>query len=209
MDVSTSSVICRFQYSGRALALVGALALAALFLVAITPGPPVLRALAAGWIVGTALAAAFRLPGSGRRGPRALVLRAGGGIVVRSAAGEWQPGELRGEMMAWCRANLADERKDGETEEQFLYKTRKKAIGPFKRELWDLPDGAAGEIAGHLRDKFGFLFDQLKIRGTRALVERFVHPVAAHRPLPEALGGGGKVGAVAGAAVFEDDGSGE
>ena len=119
------------------------------------------------------------------------------------------PADLRERMMTWCVDNCADERKEGQTEEQFLYKTRKKAIGPFKREVWDLPDAAAGEIAGHLRDKFGFLFDQLKIRGTRALVERFVHPVAVHRHLPEALGGGAKVGAVAGAAVFEDDGSGE
>ena len=49
------------------------------------------------------------------------------------------PADLHAEMMAWCVANCADERKDGETEEQFLYKTRKKAIGPFKRRLWELP----------------------------------------------------------------------
>ena len=42
------------------------------------------------------------------------------------------------EIYAWCEANAADERKDGQTEEQFLYTTRKKAIGPFKRQLWDL-----------------------------------------------------------------------
>ena len=36
--------------------------------------------------------------------------------------------------------NAADERKDGQTEEQFLYTTRKKAIGPYKRALWELPD---------------------------------------------------------------------
>jgi len=112
-------------------------------------------------------------------------------------------------MMDWVRENLADERKEGQTEEQFLYTSRKKAIGPFKREVWDLPDGAADEIAGHLRDKFGFLFDQLKIAGTRAVVDRFVHPVPVHRALPVALGGGARVGAVAGAGVFEDDGSGE
>ncbi|HET8776411.1 MAG TPA: class II fructose-bisphosphate aldolase, partial [Candidatus Limnocylindria bacterium] len=75
------------------------------------------------------------------------------------------PDELRAEMMDWCRANLADERKDGETDEQFLYKTRKKAIGPFKRQLWTLPTDAADEIAGNLRAKFDLLFDELGIAG--------------------------------------------
>lgn len=119
------------------------------------------------------------------------------------------PADLRAEMMAWCVANCADERKDGETDEQFLYKTRKKAIGPFKRQLWTLPPAAADEIGANLRAKFGLLFDELRIGGTRALVERWVTVVPVPRPLPPALGGGGSAGVVAGASVFEDDGSGE
>jgi fructose/tagatose bisphosphate aldolase len=119
------------------------------------------------------------------------------------------PDELRTEMLEWCVANCADERKDGETEDQFLYKTRKKAIGPFKRQLWTLPDDAAAEVAGNLRTKFAQLFDQLGIAGNRALVERFVTVVPVGRPLPAALGGAGAATVTAGAAVFEDDGSGE
>ena len=119
------------------------------------------------------------------------------------------PDALRAEMMAWCSANCADERKDGETEEQFLYRTRKKAIGPFKRQLWTLPAEASDQIARNLRAKFGLLFDELRIAGTRAHVERFVTPVAVPRPLPAALGGRGAVAVTAGASVFEDDGSGE
>jgi hypothetical protein len=112
-------------------------------------------------------------------------------------------------MLEWCVANCAEERKEGETEEQFLYKTRKKAIGPFKRALWTLPDDAAAEIAGNLRAKFGLLFDELRIAGTRELVERHVRLVPVPRPLPAALGGGGRAAVTAGASVFEDDGSGE
>jgi fructose/tagatose bisphosphate aldolase len=119
------------------------------------------------------------------------------------------PAELRDEMMAWCVSNCADERKDGETDEQFLYKTRKKAIGPFKRQLWTLPALAADEIAANLRAKFGLLFDELQIAGTRRDVKRFVTPVGVARPLPQALGGGIGVAVTAGASVFEDDGSGE
>jgi fructose/tagatose bisphosphate aldolase len=119
------------------------------------------------------------------------------------------PDDLRSEMMAWTLANCADERKPEETDQQFLYKTRKKAIGPFKRQLWELPPATADEIAANLRAKFGLLFDELQIGDTRRLVERFVTPVPVRRPLPEALGGGSGVAVTAGAAVFEDDGSGE
>ncbi|MGI8657435.1 MAG: class II fructose-bisphosphate aldolase [Candidatus Limnocylindria bacterium] len=119
------------------------------------------------------------------------------------------PDDLRAEMMEWCAEHCSAERKDGETDEQFLYKTRKKAIGPFKRQLWTLPDEAAKEIAANLRSKFGLLFDELKIGGTRAAVERFVEAVPVSRPLPASLGGTDGSAVVAGASVFEDDGSGE
>jgi len=119
------------------------------------------------------------------------------------------PTDLRDEMLAWCVDNCVDERKDGETEEQFLYKTRKKAIGPFKHRLWTLPADAADEIASHLRAKFGLLFDELKIAGTRELVERHVIATPVTRPLPASLGGADTAAVTAGASVFEDDGSGE
>src|SRR3990170_2943622 len=119
------------------------------------------------------------------------------------------PDELRSEMLDWCVASCADERKPGETDEQFLYKTRKKAIGPFKRDLWTLPSEAEAQVAANLRGKFGHLFDLLKIEGTRALVDRYVTPPALAGPLPAALGGDAPEAVVAGASVFEDDGSGE
>ena len=119
------------------------------------------------------------------------------------------PSDLKAEMLEWCVGNCADERKDGETEDQFLYKTRKKAIGPFKRQLWTLPEDSASEIAGNLRAKFDQLFDQLGIAGTRSLVERHVTSAPIARALPAALGGAGVATVTAGASVFEDDGSGE
>ncbi len=119
------------------------------------------------------------------------------------------PGDLRAEMMAWCSANAADERKAGETDEQFLYKTRKKALGPFKRALWTLPADAATQVGANLRAKFGLLFDELGIAGTREIVERHVPAVAVPRPLPASLGGDASRTFSAGPSVFDDDGSGE
>jgi fructose-bisphosphate aldolase, class II len=119
------------------------------------------------------------------------------------------PAELHDEMMDWCRTNCADERSDGQTDEQFLYKTRKKAIGPFKQRLWTLPADAERQIGANLRAKFGLLFDKLQIAGTRELVDRYVEVPDLPRPLPAALGGGQQQAVTAGAGVFDDDGSGE
>ena len=63
------------------------------------------------------------------------------------------PAELHREIEAWCFANAADERKPGQTDQQFVYTTRKKAIGPFKRQLWDLD--TKDEILASQRRKIG------------------------------------------------------
>ena len=119
------------------------------------------------------------------------------------------PADIRAEMMSWCLAYCGDERKAGETDEQFLYKTRKKALGPFKLQLWTLPAEAEEQIGANLRKRFGILFDELHIGGTRELVDRYIAPPALPRPLPTALGGTQRTAVSAGSAVFEDDGSGE
>jgi fructose/tagatose bisphosphate aldolase len=95
------------------------------------------------------------------------------------------PPALYAEMEAWCGTNAADERKDDQTDAQFVYTTRKKTIGPFKRELWDLD--ALDEILVDQGAKITFLYEQLGVVGSRAMVERYVRPVEVHRPLPDAL----------------------
>ncbi len=69
------------------------------------------------------------------------------------------PRELLDRISAWCVVNAADERKADQTEEQFLYTTRKKAIGPFKRALWDLE--TKDEILAAQSAKVAFLFTEL------------------------------------------------
>ena len=97
------------------------------------------------------------------------------------------PKELHERIREWCFENAADERKPDQTDEQFVYTTRKKAIGPFKRELWDLD--AKDEILAAQRRKFSFLFTELGVNGSREMVEAYVRPVEAHRPVPESLKG--------------------
>jgi fructose/tagatose bisphosphate aldolase len=83
------------------------------------------------------------------------------------------PEELRREVRDYCFRACAGERKDGETDEQFLYKTRKKAFGPLKRKLSDLPTTARDAIGRSLEERFALLFGKLAVTGTRGLTERF------------------------------------
>jgi fructose/tagatose bisphosphate aldolase len=91
---------------------------------------------------------------------------------------------LRREIYAWLDVNTKDERKPTDTDEQFYYKTRKKALGPFKRKIWDMPADVKETMARAYDEKFGFLFRQLNIHDTRDLVAKYVHTPAQHRPMP-------------------------
>jgi fructose/tagatose bisphosphate aldolase len=95
------------------------------------------------------------------------------------------PAALHREIEAWCFSNTADERKSGQTDQQFVYTTRKKAIGPFKRQLWDLE--SKDEILASQRRKIAFLFTELGVNGSREMVGAYIHPVELHRPMPDAL----------------------
>lgn len=86
------------------------------------------------------------------------------------------PAGLRAEVNAWVKQECKDEWKKGDTEEQFIYKSRKKAIGPFKRAFWSLPADIRGAIGADLEKTFSFLFEQLKVGNTRAATDRFVKP---------------------------------
>ncbi len=84
------------------------------------------------------------------------------------------PTELKARAYRWLDEHAAGERGVTDSDEQFYYKTRKKAIGPFKREMWELPVAIRHEVSGELERTFRFLFEQLQVAGTAALVRQFV-----------------------------------
>jgi fructose/tagatose bisphosphate aldolase len=95
------------------------------------------------------------------------------------------PDELHREIEAWCYGNALDERKPDQTDQQFVYTTRKKAIGPFKRQLWEL--ATKDEILAAQRRKISFLFTELGVNGSRDMITAYIRPATVHRPLPDAL----------------------
>jgi hypothetical protein len=84
---------------------------------------------------------------------------------------------------------MKGEWKEKDTQEQFIYKTRKKGFGPFKLELWLLPADVRDEICAELERQFAFLFDKLKVNGTRHVLDQFIKPVDVPLKMPAALKG--------------------
>ncbi len=80
------------------------------------------------------------------------------------------PKELKTKIYEWIKGTLASEKKAGQTEEQFIYSLRKKALGPFKKEIMGLPLGVREQIAKEIEAKFEFLFEKLNVKNTRELV---------------------------------------
>ena len=82
------------------------------------------------------------------------------------------PAGLKAKIYDWLKGNAAAEKKEGETEEQFFYKTRKKALGPFKKEIMGLPQETRDAISAEIEAKFDFLFQQLNCINTKEPVDK-------------------------------------
>lgn len=100
---------------------------------------------------------------------------------------DFLPKALRDEMYAWVRKNCADEFKKDQTEEQNLYKARKKAWGPFKKALWDLDPKYMGIILKALEDRFSSNFTKLGADGMRQAVADHVKVMPVRLAAPPIL----------------------
>ncbi|MEW6680956.1 MAG: aldolase, partial [bacterium] len=78
------------------------------------------------------------------------------------------------------------EMKEEETETQFLYKTRKKGFGPFKKEFFELDEDIKKNIREKLSEKFLEIFKLLKVDNTDKLTSLF-KPLYYPKPFPEIL----------------------
>ncbi len=91
------------------------------------------------------------------------------------------PDDVCKAMYAYLDEKNASDRKEGMTDEQFYYKTRKNAIGPFKAAAWQLPAEKKAEIGQAWENQFAKLFTLLGIANSRQYVDQFIRP-AAVRP---------------------------
>ncbi len=84
------------------------------------------------------------------------------------------PEDFKNEIYSWIKENLKNEWKEGWTEEQFIYKTRKKGFGPFKYQWWTLDEEVKAKILEALKKKFEFLFEKLNVFNTREYTDKYI-----------------------------------
>ena len=93
------------------------------------------------------------------------------------------PETFRNEIYDYIKQECAKERKEGQTEEQFMYSSRKKGFGTTKKKWWDLPASVKGPIMKELEAKFELLFDKLKVGNTVDIVKKSVKPVIVKKTI--------------------------
>ncbi|NWF52027.1 MAG: class II fructose-bisphosphate aldolase [Nitrospirae bacterium] len=94
------------------------------------------------------------------------------------------PGEFRNEIYNFIKTEFAKEKKEGQTEEQFIYNTRKKGFGPLKKKWWDLSDEVKELIMKELGSRFQLLFEKLKVGETVEIVRKTVKPIIVKKEIP-------------------------
>ena len=83
------------------------------------------------------------------------------------------PENLLEEIHKHLAVRYDDERKSDETDEQFIYKTRKKAFGDFKKETWHIPEPNQSEIMKELENRFSLIFHKLNVVDTVDLISKY------------------------------------
>ncbi len=97
------------------------------------------------------------------------------------------PANLTEKLHKFLDVAAADERKPNMTDAQFYYKSRKKAMGPFKPELWAISGDTKEALYQALEDQFAFFYRKLNVTDTRDLIDRLVTVVEYHQPKPASV----------------------
>ncbi len=80
------------------------------------------------------------------------------------------PEDFREKIYNYLKTNFKNEWKEDMTEAQFIYKTRKKGFGVFKKEWWDLSAEIKEKILSDMEGLFEKIFRALNVVNTLELV---------------------------------------
>lgn len=83
------------------------------------------------------------------------------------------PEKIKSDMYDYLNQKHADERSEGQTDEQFYYKTRKKCFGPFKETLWNIDDATKEKLGAELEARFDMLFESLGVTKSYNLLSQY------------------------------------
>lgn len=80
------------------------------------------------------------------------------------------PSEFRENIYNYLKRIFKNEWKEGMSEAQFIYKTRKKGFGAFKKDWWDLSKEIKSQILSDMEQLFEKIFKALNVTDTLKLV---------------------------------------
>ncbi len=91
------------------------------------------------------------------------------------------PVDFRWQVYSFIKEEYAKEKKEGQSDEQFIYSIRKKGFGTLKKKWWDLPAEVKNPIMTELEAKFGLLFDKLNVINTTGIINKTIKPVVVKK----------------------------
>ena len=97
------------------------------------------------------------------------------------------PADFKEEIYTHLREKFVGEKKSDQTDEQFIYKTRKKGFGEFKSKFWGLSNEIREGIGKELEGKMDFLFDKLAVQNTKESVNKTVEQVPIQPKLEDEI----------------------
>ncbi len=97
------------------------------------------------------------------------------------------PKALKDEIYSYINKDLVGEKKEKDTQEQFIYKTRKKGFGPFKKKMWDISENSREKISGELGRQFNIIFNKLSATNTEKLVADKIKVKPISKKAPEGI----------------------
>ncbi len=84
------------------------------------------------------------------------------------------PKDLLARIYSYLDTKCIGERKATETDEQFHYNTRKKALGEFKKEMWSIPEADLKAIMEELEERFSLIFHKLNAVDTVRYIQKYI-----------------------------------
>ena len=99
----------------------------------------------------------------------------------------WFPKDLKDEIYSYINKELIGEKKEKDTPEQFIYKTRKKGFGPFKNKMWDISESTREKISAELEKQFNIIFNKLNATNTEKLVADKIMVKPVRKKAPEGI----------------------
>ena len=88
---------------------------------------------------------------------------------------KYLPTNLVQKMDQWILTNLQTKKKPEWTEQQFIYKMRKKTLGQFKKELWSLNQENKEPVFTALNNQLEQIFSALNVFKTRNILDKYIN----------------------------------